>query len=621
MTTAPNRLPPGRDPTRKNARIKGDGASWLGIAVAGYILIFFTFGVLGLWAAVAKIDRAVAAPGVVSIETNRKTVEHFEGGMVREILVKEGQAVEKGATLFRLENIEAKASFETLQHELDAFLAVEARLMAERDQKTEITWPRDLVQRSDEVSVKQVTSDETAEFNKRKSSLDGQTDVLQSRITQIGDEIHGAELQKQSAEGQIDFINKELVGLRELEEKKLIPVARLYAAEIERERLQGVIGASIAQIAKSNGEIGEYKIQIQQLQQRFQEEVAKTLADVRDKIVEFRAKLDVAKDVLRRVDVLAPVSGTAQNLKVFTIGQVVKGGEPLVDIVPGSERLIVEARISPTDIDGIHSGQDAEVRFPAFHSRLIPLIVGRLESGFARPLDRRCDEAILLPRNREPRRNADPAGTAAAGPGGHAGGGIGGHRRANRSKLRDSAAGFDPAPGLYRLDRTICISVDRRRHCERSEAIQDHRSFERTPPYATHWNGRAPPFRSPSPQRVSGDLDVTNEDLATSGARSYERVMMTGVSDANRRRHHEICASMAVRDKFECGIRLLAFGKVIITSPARSFHKQRAAGLVERQSRCVHEVDDVPDMPVVHGSIREFRGIGQIPVSHGSPRT
>ena len=141
-----------------------------------------------------------------------------------------------------------------------------------------------------------------------------------------------------------------------------------------------MIGVSIAEIAKSNGEIGEYKIQIQQLQQKFQEEVAKSLADVRDKLVEIHAKLDVAKDVLRRVDVLAPVSGTAQNLKVFTIGQVVKGGEPLVDIVPGSERLIVEARISPTDIDGIHSGQEAEVRFPAFHSRLIPLIVGRLNS-------------------------------------------------------------------------------------------------------------------------------------------------------------------------------------------------------------------------------------------------
>ncbi len=393
--TAPERLPPADGhPTRQNARNGSRGASWVGIAIAGYIIILLTFGVLGVWAAVAKIDRAVAAPGVVSIETNRKTVEHFEGGMVREILVKEGQAVDKGEVLFRLESTEAKANFDTLRHGLDAYLAVEARLMAERDQKSEIAWPPELVQRSGEVSVKQVTNDETAEFNKRKSSLDGQTSVLQSRISQIGDEIHGADLEKKSAEGQIEFINKELVGLRELEEKKLIPVAKLYATEIERERLQGVIGASIAQIAKSNGEIGEYKIQIQQLQQKFQEDVASSLAGVRDKIVEFRAKLDVAKDVLRRVDVLAPVSGTAQNLKVFTIGQVVKAGEPLVDIVPGSERLIVEARISPTDIDGVHSGQDAEVRFPAFHSRLIPLIMGRLDSVSR---DRLIDDATKQP--------------------------------------------------------------------------------------------------------------------------------------------------------------------------------------------------------------------------------
>ena len=348
MTTAPDRLPPGGNPTRKNARIKSDGASWLGIAVVGYILIFFTFGVLGLWAAVAKIDRAVAAPGVVSIETNRKTVEHFEGGMVREILVKEGQAVEKGATLFRLENIEAKASFETLQHELDAFLAVEARLMAERDQKTEITWPRDLLQRSDEMSVKQVTSDETAEFNKRKSSLNGQTDVLQSRITQIGDEIHGAELEKQSAEGQIDFINKELVGLRELEEKKLIPVARLYATEIERERLQGVIGASIAQIAKSNGEIGEYKIQIQQLQQKFQEDVAKTLAESISKIVFEPIRQELERQLEHPDAKVANVSAVEAAGKEAIRVETAPPVQPATPPAPANEEKAVRAAITET---------------------------------------------------------------------------------------------------------------------------------------------------------------------------------------------------------------------------------------------------------------------------------
>jgi HlyD family secretion protein len=372
----------------------GGGARWLGIAVAGYALIGFTFGVLGVWAMVAKIDRAVAAPGVVSLETNRKTVQHYEGGRVREILVKEGQAVEQGAVLFRLENIEAKANFETIRHDLDAYLATEARLVAERDQKPEIAWPVELAERSADASVAQALNDEAAEFNKSQASLKNQIEVMESRIRQIGDEINGTELQKKSAEGQIDFINKELVGLRELDEKKLIPTARLYVAEIERERLEGVIGESIARIAKSNGEIGEIRIQIQQLQGKFQEDVAKSLIDVRARTAELRQKLGVANDVLRRVDVVAPVSGTAQNLKVFTIGQVVKAGEPLVEIVPRSERLVVEVQISPTDIDGIHSGQAAEVRFPAFHSRLVPLIVGRLDSVSR---DRLVDDATKQP--------------------------------------------------------------------------------------------------------------------------------------------------------------------------------------------------------------------------------
>jgi HlyD family secretion protein len=372
----------------------GGGVRWLRIAVAGYALIGFTFGVLGVWAMVAKIDRAVAAPGVVSLETNRKTVQHYEGGRVREILVKEGQTVEQGAVLFRLENIEAKANFETIRHDLDAYLATEARLVAERDQKPEIAWPVELAERSADASVAQALNDEAAEFNKSQASLKNQIEVMESRIRQIGDEINGTELQKKSAEGQIDFINKELVGLRELDEKKLIPTARLYVAEIERERLQGLIGESIASIAKSNGEIGEIRIQIQQLQEKFQEDVAKSLIDVRARTAELRQKLGVANDVLRRVDVVAPVSGTAQNLKVFTIGQVVKAGEPLVEIVPRSERLVVEVQISPTDIDGIHSGQAAEVRFPAFHSRLVPLIVGRLDSVSR---DRLVDDATKQP--------------------------------------------------------------------------------------------------------------------------------------------------------------------------------------------------------------------------------
>ena len=354
--------------------------SWRRVAATGYVLIFLTFGVVGVWATVAKIDRAVAAPGVVAIETNRKTVQHLEGGIVRDILVKEGQSVDQGAVLFRLENVQAQANFRALENQLHLRLAVEARLVAERDQKAEITLPEETASSSDGGVDDHIVADEVAEFNKRRSSLQNQVDVLKSRIDQLGDEIHGAQLQKDATEHQVEYINKELIGLKQLSEKNLVPVTRVYAMERERERLQGSIGEAISNIAKSNEQVGEYNTQIQQLREKFQEDVAKSLVDIREKLSDVREKLVVAKDVFRRVEVVAPVSGTVQNLKVFTIGQVIRAGEPLLDIVPKNERLDIEVQFSPNDIDGVIVGQEAEVRFPAFHSRMIPLILGHLES-------------------------------------------------------------------------------------------------------------------------------------------------------------------------------------------------------------------------------------------------
>jgi len=390
MKSLPAVPPPGN-----NREDRKSDASWRRVAVAGYVLIFATFGVVGGWAAVAKIDRAVAAPGVVAIETNRKTVQHFEGGIVREILVKEGDGVGQGAILFRLENVQAKANYQSIESQLYTLLAIEARLIAERDQKAEITWSEELIApNSDGAFDSHIAADQVAEFNKRRSSLQDQVEMLKSKIDQLGDEIRGTQMEKASAEGQIDFINKELIGLRELNQKKLIPATRLYAVERERERLEGAIGEAIANIAKSNGEIGEYNIQIQQLREKFQEDVAKSLVEVREKLADVRQKLVVAKDVLHRIEVVAPVDGTVQNLKVFTIGQVIRQGEPLLDIVPKNERLIIEVQFSPSDIDGVHEGQEAEVRFPAFHSRMIPLIVGHLESVSR---DRLVDETSKQP--------------------------------------------------------------------------------------------------------------------------------------------------------------------------------------------------------------------------------
>ena len=355
-------------------------SEWRPIAFAGYALIAMTFGVAGVWAAVAKLDKAVIANGFVETETNRKTVEHLEGGIVREILVKEGDHVAEGQVLFRLEQVQAEANNELLSNQLDSALALEARLIAERDGTQEISWPKELKDRLAQPTLSQILDDQIHQFKERRGSLEGQKNVLQSRIEQLHTEIDGISIEKSSTEGQTNYINQELVGLRELAVKNLVPVTRVYAMERERTRLEGAVGRAVADIAKAQSSIAEMNIQIQELTQKFQEEVASSLLDARQKIADLRERLSIAQDVVNRLAITAPRAGTVQNLKVFTIGQVLRGGEPLLDIVPDNDALVVHAEFSTADIDNVFAGMTSEIRFPAFHSRTIPVMLGKIET-------------------------------------------------------------------------------------------------------------------------------------------------------------------------------------------------------------------------------------------------
>jgi HlyD family secretion protein len=355
-------------------------AEWRPIALAGYTVIGLTFGVAGVWAAVAKLDKAVMASGFVETEMNRKTVQHFEGGILREILIKEGDHVLEGQPLFRLQKTQAEASRDMVTNQLDSALALEARLTAERAQKKDITWPEDFAGRKDDPNISRILSDQAHQFTERRASLNGQIDILEKRVEQLRKQIQGVAIEKDSTQKQVAYINKELVNLRELGVKQLVPMTRVYAMERERTRLEGVIGQSDADTAKAESAVGETELQIQQTRQKFQEEIAANLLDARQKIAELQERKRVAQDVLARVDITAPRAGTVQNLKVFTIGQVVRSGEPLLDIVPDDEPLIVSAQFSPTDIDIVYAGMQTEIRFPAFHARTIPVMTGQLHS-------------------------------------------------------------------------------------------------------------------------------------------------------------------------------------------------------------------------------------------------
>jgi HlyD family secretion protein len=364
----------------KKKRPKRSPSEWRPIAIAGYTVIAMTFGVAGVWAAVAKLDKAVIATGFVETETNRKTVQHLEGGIVRDILVKEGERVAEGQVLFRLEQVQAEANNELLSNQLDSARALEARLLAERDGAREISWPVELKDRLSEPTLSHILDDQIHQFDERRASLGGQIDILQSRIVQLQTEINGITIEKTATEKQTDYINKELVGLRDLAGKNLVPVTRVYAMERERTRLEGDVGRGVADIAKAQSSIAEMNIQIKQLSQKFQEEVASSLLDARQKIADLHERSSISQDVLNRLAITAPRAGTVQNSKVFTIGQVLRGGEALLDIVPDNDALVVNAEFSTTDIDNVFAGMTTEIRFPAFHSRTIPVMLGKIET-------------------------------------------------------------------------------------------------------------------------------------------------------------------------------------------------------------------------------------------------
>jgi HlyD family secretion protein len=367
---------------------------WRRPAALGYLTIIFTFLVLGGWSAFAKLDSAVVAQGVIVNQSNKRTVQHLEGGIIQEILVREGQRVQVGQVLFRVDSITAKASFDVQRSQLDFSVAQEARLVAERDNADRISFPEELQSRSDNPNVASAISDQTKQFQERRASLLGQVGLRESKMREYQNEIDGLTLERDAANSQLGFIKEELKDVKYLLDQALVPKSRVLALEREKSRLEGVVGRSTADQARAENGIGEERLQIRQIHQKSSEEVAGQILEVRQKIADLREKLRIATDVLGRVDVVAPVSGTLQNLKVFTVGGVIRAGEPLVDVVPEHDSLIVQAHISPLDMERVLPGMRAEVRFPSFQSNLIPLISGYIDTVSQ---DRLTDEATKQP--------------------------------------------------------------------------------------------------------------------------------------------------------------------------------------------------------------------------------
>lgn len=363
-------------------------------AAIGIAVIVLTFGVLGGWAAFAPLGSAVIGNGTVTGEGNRKTIQHLEGGMLRKIRVREGDRVKAGQVLFELDPVQTNANLQIVRNQLFTLLARANRLDAERYRLAAVRFSPEVVAQMGDPIVRQAVVDERRQFQERQGTITGQVEILQSRIGQYREQISGIDQQRASMEEQVVYLNDEIEGLTILYKQNLVPKPRLLALERERAQIRGSIGKSLAEKAQVQKAIGEASLQAKQIRQQFDQDVAKELADIQAQTTDLREKYTVANDAARRINIVAPVSGTVQNLRFFTEGAVVRPAEPLVDIAPDQGGMTIHAQFSPNDIDSVHAGMVAELRFPSFHARDIPVVEGIVATVSQ---DRLVDEATHTP--------------------------------------------------------------------------------------------------------------------------------------------------------------------------------------------------------------------------------
>ncbi len=369
------------------------------VVLAGLAVICLTFGGFFGWAAYAELSSAVIASGTVMVDSNRKAIQHVEGGIVKDILVRNGDAVRGGALLLRLDETRAKASLAILQSKLDQALAAEARLLAERDRAEAIVYPAALLGRREEPQLAGILRGQDSLFQARLATLAGETEIYEQRIAQVGEQISGYRAQQKSKSTQIDLINEELTGLKTLLAKGFAEKPKVLTLEREAARLGGERGELVADVAAAKTSISEARLQILQLEKDFRERVEQELREVRAEVFDLSERVAASQFVLDHLEVRAPEDGVVVGLQVYASGQVVKAGQTILELVPVDDQLIVEAKIRPFDIDNLTPGQDADVLFTAFPQRTTPRLSGSVVYISAdRFEDERSGEAYYLAR-------------------------------------------------------------------------------------------------------------------------------------------------------------------------------------------------------------------------------
>ncbi len=344
----------------------------------GLIVLLVVFGGMGVWSAFAPLSSAAVAPGQVTVETNNLTIAHYEGGIVSEINVKEGQHVTKGEVLLRLSPTQASAELASVQARLNEALGMEARLKAERKMADKIAFPEALLVQKNNPDVAELMAGQRDLFKANTDSLNQELAIYRKKIKALQEQIAGLASVVKSLDDRIGSYRLELKDWEALYKEQFTDKVRLEQMKRDLSELEGEKASNESEMARLKVQIGETQAELVLRKQKFLQDAASQLREVQTEKLDMMSRKMTLTDRLERIDITSPTDGRVKGLEVHTIGGVVRAGEPLMEIVPDTKNYAVEVRVSTSDIDRVRIGLIADVRFSAFNTQMTHVIEGKV---------------------------------------------------------------------------------------------------------------------------------------------------------------------------------------------------------------------------------------------------
>jgi len=365
----------------------------------GIVAIVLVFGFLGAWAVFAPLSGAVMGQGFVKLDTNRKTVQHLEGGIIKEIRVRDGDSVMAGQVLVVIEDQGVSAGVNMLQGQLDALIIRAARLESERNEQQMITVPVEIADRLSEAEVSKLLQAETTYFESRRRTYLDQVDLLQKQASEANNELEGLSSQVEATRAALRLIEQEVEATGALEKQKFVQKFDLLSLQRGVQDYRVRLGEYVSEVSRTRQKILDLNLRTVGLRNEYITVSAQELADINVSIYDLNERLRPTMDVKRRQNIIAPISGTVVDMQVFTIGGVIAPRDRLMDIVQDDGDLIIETQIPVDSIDDVEVGQLADVRLSAYSARNTPLVLGKVEYVSADSLnDERTGASYYLTR-------------------------------------------------------------------------------------------------------------------------------------------------------------------------------------------------------------------------------